>query len=112
MPGESGKEPAATSTTLLKNGRRRIGSLLCKSWPSKTSQKGTAVIQFPVADRAARRCTAVAAGVVLTAMLLVSGCGGSDIYPVEGVIVDGDGQPIKELAGGSVEFESVEAKMG
>lgn len=42
----------------------------------------------------------------------VAGCGGSNIYPVEGKIAYPDGKPAVELAGGSVEFDPVEGKEG
>ena len=50
---------------------------------------------------------------LLTAALLVvlssAGCGGGrKLYPVEGMVVDEDGKPAVELAGGTVSFESVE----
>jgi hypothetical protein len=43
-------------------------------------------------------------------LVLSLGCGTSNIYPVEGQIVDAQGQPVTGLKGGAVEFESVEVK--
>lgn len=48
---------------------------------------------------------------ILTVLLLAaSGCSQRTIYPVEGRIVDPDGQPIPGLKDGAVEFESLEAR--
>lgn len=50
--------------------------------------------------------------VAVLALLLagVAGCGGSRLYPVEGVVVFPGDQPARELAGGSVEFEAIDGK--
>lgn len=42
---------------------------------------------------------------MVVGMLGLSGCGSSKYYPVSGVIVDMDGNPVTELAGGSVNME-------
>jgi hypothetical protein len=41
-------------------------------------------------------------------LLSVAGCGARRTYPVEGIVRFSDGEPARELAGGSVEFESME----
>jgi hypothetical protein len=41
-------------------------------------------------------------------VLFLVGCGGRKTYPVEGKIVYKDGSPATGLAGGNVEFDSVE----
>jgi hypothetical protein len=40
---------------------------------------------------------------------LTAGCGGREIYPVRGQLVDPDGQPITGMEGAAVEFECVDA---
>jgi hypothetical protein len=40
-------------------------------------------------------------------LLLLSGCSGKRLYPVEGVVQFEDGSSARELAGGTVSFESV-----
>ena len=40
-------------------------------------------------------------------LLLLAGCGGKGLYPVEGVVQYEDGSPARELAGGTVSLESV-----
>jgi hypothetical protein len=45
---------------------------------------------------------------VLVLSVLLSGCGGSGIYPVEGQVVWKDGAPAKDLAGSLIMFESAE----
>src|SRR5262249_53201186 len=41
--------------------------------------------------------------------ILAAGCGSKKIYPVQGKIVDSDGNPIAGLKGGAVEAEAVDA---
>ena len=50
-----------------------------------------------------RRC-GLALGVAWSAVL-AAGCGGSGIYPVEGIVVWQDGSPARELEGASLTFE-------
>jgi hypothetical protein len=38
-------------------------------------------------------------------VLLLAGCGGAGLYPVEGQVVWKDGQPAKEIAGAQITFE-------
>jgi hypothetical protein len=38
------------------------------------------------------------------------GCGDGKVYPISGQLVDTEGKPVTEMAGGSVEFDSVEGK--
>src|SRR5262245_11755733 len=61
-------------------------------------------------DRAARGLTRP----LLAAFLLLSfaSCGGPRLYPVAGRVVWEDGSAARELSGGLVAFESVEARMG
>src|SRR5262245_19411780 len=37
--------------------------------------------------------------------LVLGGCGGAGLYPVEGQVVWKDGQPAKEIAGAQITFE-------
>ena len=48
--------------------------------------------------------------VPIVLLALASGCAKQTVYPVSGTIVDTDGNPIPELIGGAVEFESLEGK--
>lgn len=41
------------------------------------------------------------------AVVLLAGCGGPKLYPVEGTVAWADGKPARELAGGAVNFEPV-----
>jgi hypothetical protein len=50
-----------------------------------------------------QRSTALAGGF----LFFIAGCGGKQLYPVEGVVQFEDGSPARELAGGTVSFESV-----
>ncbi len=56
------------------------------------------------------RHSLIVGGIMVISLAL--GCGGTDTYPVDGVVVDPEGVPIKELKGGTVEFESVDGKVG
>src|SRR5689334_12194764 len=49
-------------------------------------------------------------GWVVFGAAMVAGCGQQDIYPVHGVVVDPQGQPLTELKGSRVIFENREAK--
>jgi hypothetical protein len=42
--------------------------------------------------------------------LVAAGCGGRDIYPVRGQLVDPDGRPITGMKGAAVEFECADAE--
>ncbi|MDY0170616.1 MAG: hypothetical protein RBS80_29010 [Thermoguttaceae bacterium] len=57
-----------------------------------------------------RRRRSPALGIVLLAVLAVTGCGGGgeSVYPVRGQIVYSDGSPATDLEGFTVTFESVE----
>jgi len=54
-----------------------------------------------------RRRASLVGGVLALAL---AGCG-SSTYPVEGKVLTPDGQPVKELEGGTIVFESVDAKV-
>jgi hypothetical protein len=41
----------------------------------------------------------------------ISGCGKEPIYPVEGKVLDKEGKAFPDLAGSTVEFDSLEAKV-
>lgn len=41
------------------------------------------------------------------AAVLLAGCGGPKLYPVEGTVAWADGKPARELTGGAVNFEPV-----
>src|SRR5689334_23193114 len=43
-------------------------------------------------------------------LFFASGCGAKTIYPVHGKIVDSDGQTLRELNGGAVEFDGGDSK--
>lgn len=49
-----------------------------------------------------------ALAVIFSGLLL--GCGNRTIYPVRGQLVDTDGNPVKELVNGSVEFDGAGSK--
>jgi hypothetical protein len=57
-----------------------------------------------------KRLLPLLTGLALVA-LAIPGCKGTKIYPVEGVVVDAKDQPIKELKGSVVEFDSLEEKI-
>lgn len=44
-------------------------------------------------------------------LAIAAGCGGPSIYPVHGRVVDMNGEVIKELTNGAVEFECIDAPM-
>jgi hypothetical protein len=48
---------------------------------------------------------------LLLLLVALAGCGRRTIYPVHGRVVDADGEKIEGLAGGAVEFESVDVPM-
>lgn len=48
--------------------------------------------------------------VVMALLAFIAGCSDGTIYPVSGQLVDSEGKPIAEMAGGSVEFDSVDGK--
>jgi hypothetical protein len=57
-----------------------------------------------------RSCRAAYRGLLLGVTLLIAGCGGANTpYPVGGTVYL-DGQPAKELAGGTVTFNSPELR--
>jgi hypothetical protein len=59
-------------------------------------------------SRKVRLCFPCGWGVFL--LLVITGCGGPRLYPVEGTIEFPDHQAARELAGGSVEFDPVDGK--
>lgn len=47
----------------------------------------------------------------LLLLLVLAGCGGRKLYPVEGTVQWMDGKPAVELAGGAVNFESADGTL-